>query len=380
MKKQSKLQKHSSKLELKIKEATNWRKTRVALIVSLIIAIIEQRSVGLKKLAISIESEYSTEARYRRITRFFQHFVFDRVLFAKLLSIFLPKKRWILAMDRTNWKFGKVHINFLVLSVAYKGIAIPLLWYVLKDKKRGNSSYRDRIRIMKKFIDIFGKNKIAILLADREFIGKEWFAWLQKREVAFAIRIRNNTIVKTSKGEKKVNNLFRDIQNGEYCLSTGRYTLYGQDNMRLQALRNERGELIVIATNQERGNVLKVYKRRWEIENMFSALKKRGLNLEDTHLQDYKKLTLLFGLMALSFVWCYYIGVEKAKEKPIKILKHGYKEKSYFLYGLDHIQDVLLHCDRNQKEMRWIFGVFIELLDGLTGCLKWGKIGGGKKK
>ena len=67
MKKQSQLQKHNSKLELKIKEATNWRKTRVALIVSLIIAIIEQRSVGLKKLAISIESEYSTEARYRSI-------------------------------------------------------------------------------------------------------------------------------------------------------------------------------------------------------------------------------------------------------------------------------------------------------------------------
>jgi len=113
---------------------------------------------------------------------------------------------------------------------------------------------------------------------------------------------------------------------------------------------------------------------------MFSALKKRGLNLEDTHLQDYKKLTLLFGLISLSFVWCYHAGVEKAKEKPIKMLKHGYKEKSYFSYGLEYIQDVLLHCDRKQKEMRLIFGVFVKLLDGLTGCLEEGKVRGGEQK
>jgi hypothetical protein len=42
-------------------------------------------------------------------------------------------------MDRTNWKFGKVNINYLVLGVAYKGMAIPLFWDLLD--KKGNSKH-----------------------------------------------------------------------------------------------------------------------------------------------------------------------------------------------------------------------------------------------
>jgi len=33
-------------------------------------------------------------------------------------------------MDRTNWKWGKTHVNILMLSIAYKGISIPIVWSV----------------------------------------------------------------------------------------------------------------------------------------------------------------------------------------------------------------------------------------------------------
>jgi lipoate-protein ligase A len=48
-----------------------------------------------------------------------------------------------------------------------------------------------------------------VLLADREFIGKEWFAWLQRREIPFVIRVRNNTLV----NGKKVSTLFAKVPN-----------------------------------------------------------------------------------------------------------------------------------------------------------------------
>ena len=87
-----------------------------------------------------------------------------------MLSSFLPKKKWVLSMDRTNWKFGKVDINILMLSVAYKGMAIPIVWYILKKTtKQGNSGFKDRIKIIKNFIDIFGVDKIEVLTADRKF-------------------------------------------------------------------------------------------------------------------------------------------------------------------------------------------------------------------
>jgi len=31
-----------------------------------------------------------------------------------------------LALDRTNWKWGKKNINIFTLAIAYKGVAIPV--------------------------------------------------------------------------------------------------------------------------------------------------------------------------------------------------------------------------------------------------------------
>jgi len=83
-----------------------------------------------------------------------------------------------LTLDRTNWRWGKKNINILVLAVVYKGIAIPIYWLLLN--KRGNSNTRERIALLKRFIKHFGKTRIIRLLADREFIGKDWFAWLKQ--------------------------------------------------------------------------------------------------------------------------------------------------------------------------------------------------------
>jgi len=159
--KKTKLQKNNSILEEKIKEKTGWNRARIFVIVGLVVSIIKLERVNLKKIAKVLNPENSIEVNYRRLSRFFQKFRFDKNTMAKLMSSFLPKGKLILSMDRTNWKFGKVHINILMLSVAYKGMAIPVVWYLLKKTtKQGNSGFRDRIRVVKKFIAIFGVGKI----------------------------------------------------------------------------------------------------------------------------------------------------------------------------------------------------------------------------
>jgi len=74
----------------------------------------------------------------------------------------------------------------LFLGIVYRGIAVPLYWLVLN--KKGNSSTRGRIALVNRFVKIFGKARIVRivgLLADREFIGKKWFAWLSKEAIPF---------------------------------------------------------------------------------------------------------------------------------------------------------------------------------------------------
>ncbi len=79
--------------------------------------------------------------------------VTKKVATKKIMVSFLSDGKWVLTMDKTNWKFGRVHVNILMLAMAHKGIAIPLMWSLLfKDKKQGNPSYKDRNTI---FIIIF---------------------------------------------------------------------------------------------------------------------------------------------------------------------------------------------------------------------------------
>lgn len=98
----------------------------------------------------------------------------------------------LLALDRTNWNFGKFEINILVLSAVYKGCSFPLFWTFLPHK--GCSSQDDRINLIKVFLEEFGADRIEALVADREFIGPEWLNFLDKNGVTFHVRLRNNTL------------------------------------------------------------------------------------------------------------------------------------------------------------------------------------------
>jgi len=60
----------------------------------------------------------------------------------------------------------------------------------LKDKKIGNSDFRDRISLVKKYIDTFGLETIQCVLGDREFIGKNWIEWLNQQQIPYVLRMK----------------------------------------------------------------------------------------------------------------------------------------------------------------------------------------------
>lgn len=51
--------------------------------------------------------------------------------------------------------------------------------------------------------------------------------------------------------------------------------IFGQ-KVNLTGSRSERGELMIVVTNQAAKNAIAIYLRRWEIETLFSCLKGRG--------------------------------------------------------------------------------------------------------
>ncbi len=129
----------------------NWNKARMACLAQILQALICARTVNLTQISTFFKSDAKQESSYRRIRRFFSEFSFDiTVIIPLVLTLFSLKGDLVLILDRTNWKWGKRDINILLLSVAYKGIGIPLFWSVLDSA--GTSSTSERIAILKKLL------------------------------------------------------------------------------------------------------------------------------------------------------------------------------------------------------------------------------------
>lgn len=132
-------------LKNKLAPLLNWHGARIDFLARFLIAIIKVSTVNLTHIAAAFSGKAETDSNYKRIYRFLKDFAVDFDLIASIIArIFLPPgEKWLLTIDRSNWKFGKKNINFLVLGVAYKGMAIPLFWSLLP--KRGNSNAEERL-------------------------------------------------------------------------------------------------------------------------------------------------------------------------------------------------------------------------------------------
>jgi len=258
-----------------------------------------------------------------------------------VLRLFPLGSKYLLILDRTNWKWGKTPINILMLSVAYLGISIPLFWVVLD--LEGNSSPEDRISMLKRVLEKFGLEKIEALLADHEFIGKKWFGFLCENKIPFVIRIKRNFKAGVIQGEQtvpvgKLCKIFGSRKILNQPINLWGYPLY----ISIQRTKKAKESLIVVS-NFVFKDALKMYKKRWGIETLFGCLKSRGFRMEDTHMTDADKIEKLLFVLAIAFCWAYRTGDIQAKKEPIEIKTHGRKAKSLFRIGLDFIRRVFLN-------------------------------------
>ena len=183
------LSKGNELLEILRPQLSTWQRARVKFVVLFVLAVIKVGLHSLTELAGAFDNKAQVSSVLRRIRRFLLDFGVDHSLVARLIVSLmdLGAEPWILSLDRTEWKFGKKSINFLVLSIAYKGIAIPVLWAVWN--KQGNSDFRIRIVLLQRFIQLFGRDRIKALVADREFVGNDWFNYLSDYQIPYYMRI-----------------------------------------------------------------------------------------------------------------------------------------------------------------------------------------------
>ena len=116
-------------MERLLQETFKFNLSRIRCLVLLIECLLSVRTVNLALLAASMSGGAKVGSHYKRLQRFMKEVVFDWKPLARLLASLSGidnEAKWTLILDRTNWMLGRLHINVLYLSVAYKNISIPL--------------------------------------------------------------------------------------------------------------------------------------------------------------------------------------------------------------------------------------------------------------
>lgn len=97
---------------------------RIKFVSLFVIAICKVQTVCFEKLSYGFDNGTNRSSSLRRIQRFMAQYTLDHDLVARFIFALLPHDPpYILAMDRTNWKFGETNINALVLTITYQGVA-----------------------------------------------------------------------------------------------------------------------------------------------------------------------------------------------------------------------------------------------------------------
>ncbi|MGH8717044.1 MAG: IS4 family transposase, partial [Burkholderiales bacterium] len=310
----------------------------------LMTSVVKAGSVNLNRLAPHIDSAARTASVHRRLERFFDEVELNEAEVARLVvhALGLAGKPWHLALDRTNWQFGKTDLNILVLSVAHDDVCVPLFWRVLD--KAGNSNAAERIDLMQTCKDTFPDQPVASLTGDREFIGNAWIAWLQEAGIPHFLRLREDMhIFNDDHAPLPLQRHAARLKNRERMSLKGWWRIGASENnasppVRIVILRLETGELLTIASRNRPKRALAIYRKRWKIETLFAALKTRGFNLETTHMTDPDKLAMLMAILAMAASVACKVGLWALNKKPRRLKAHGRPARSLFALGLDAIR------------------------------------------
>ena len=349
-------------LKMRLGPFVDLSKSRLETLCLLVLGVLSARTVNLSHVACERGGKVLIASTYRRLQRFFQHVTLPQDWAAGLLAELCgPAGAWTLCLDRTNWQVGKTHVSMLVLALTTPRHRIPLMWTQLA--RKGNSATAERIALMERFHAKFGKARIGLLLADREFVSEEWLMYLTDQGIPFVSRLRHSLIgqdasgralaLKTrfaKRGTGKPQPLTLFAERGAAAESGLTLTVSAK---RLPPSKRREHDLLIVVTNRPDINALSLYRKRWAIESLFGDTKTRGFNIEDTKLTDPRKLDLLMAVVAIATAWASRAAAILTGTKAIPRKKHGYPAKSRFRIGFDAIRNMLRtpHHDPTQTTL-----------------------------
>ena len=222
----------------------------------------------------------------------------------------------LLSLDQTD--LGD-RMAVLMVSVRSGDRALPLVW--IAEVGAANIGFEGQRKVLDQVLGWLPKGAEVLLSADRFYTSVALFDWLHAHGWGYGLRLKGNLLADPGHGDEVTTG---DLAHGvkERYLSGVR--LFAQGVSTNLGILHEVGHpepwIIAMDCPPTRAAVLD-YGARWGIEPMFSDLKGRGFELEDSQLEHADRLERLILIMSLAMYWCVGVGRDEAVHRPTPLEK-----------------------------------------------------------
>lgn len=279
----------------------------------MITGILRGRSGQLRKIANAVQYNGKKESLIDRLRRFVRNSHLEVAVeyapFGQRLLKAIGQGPLVLMIDST--KLGGQCLCLMV-SVYYKSRALPLAWVTYKGRK-GHSSQEVQLKLFKQVKALLPTEVPVVLVGDGEFDGGEVVDWFQQETPwRFACRTDKTNQVFYQEQWRPLSDL--PLTEGQDAFFTGlRFThknQIGPVNI-LAVWHHARREHWFFVTNCADAPETKAfYTLRFTTETLFSDLKSRGFNLDETRWWEPDRLQRLLLPAAIAYFLMVALGVE----------------------------------------------------------------------
>ena len=261
----------------------------------------------------------------------------------------------LLIIDATKVSF---HHQLLMVAVAYHGHALPIAWTWVPHS-RGHSTQHQQLALLAYVRSLLPSTVQVSLVGDTEFGHTLVLETLDEWHWHYALRQSGHNLVMT-----RQSNTFQPL---EALLTAVGDWLWMPSVLLTQAnaypthlmLCWQRGEKRpwLLATNLTHPPaILRLYRRRMWIENMFGDLTGHGFDLESSHLLTFCHLSRLTLAVALLYVWLVTEGAQALIQgRSAQVDRADRRDLSIFRIGLEIIEQALTWGERFRVDFLPVF-------------------------
>ena len=237
----------------------------------------------------------------------------------------------------------KVGFNFrlLTISIAYRKRTLPLAWSVHRGRK-GHVRSAEQIALFAHVRTLLPQNSEVWVVGDTGFQTVPLLRWFQRQHWHFVIRQQGkNLVYLAEQGWVKLSAL--ELRKGQTrFMGWIRLTRKSDAGWFWLILHWEKGEdepWYLVSDQSGQRALIRLYKVRMWVEEMYGDLKGHGFDLESTHLDDTNRIARLMLGVCLAFVWFMALGswVVKRGYRPL-LDRRDRRDKSYFRLGWDWLE------------------------------------------